>query len=357
MRPETLNRVLLVDDDLKLLKSVTALLQEENYTVIACDSAGSALDRLRDNDIDVILTDIRMPDVSGIELLEQIRNINSQVPVILMTAYADFNVSVSAIKKGAFDFIIKPSPPDYLLNSLTKAFHYINFIRLKENYKRYLEDMVRKKTRESESSRHRAENFSRELVGRLTSVAEFRSTEAGTHNTKIGIFSGLIADALNMPGEFVSTIKQSSPLHDIGKIGVPDNILLKPSPLAPDEFEIMKAHTTLGEKLLTRSSHSIIQMAASIALTHHETWDGTGYPAGLKGKDIPIEGRIVKIADQYDAVRSKRVYKTELSHEETFRIITKGDGRTMPEHFDPEILNAFIRVSRKFNETYTAYSA
>jgi putative two-component system response regulator len=352
MTTDALGHILLVDDDSYVLDSVSAFLREYGFEVTAVSRGRDALGYLVQKHADIVLTDINMPEMDGLGLLEQIRRINRETPVVLMTAYADLDTAVQAIQKGAHDFIIKPYKPQYLIHTLEKGIQYRKLRQLERNYRQELEQKVDQRTMELHDALKMVTSMSRELISRLTAATELRDEDTGRHLARIGLYTRALALQMGMDEGRVETLRLASTMHDVGKIGVPDAILLKPGKLTPEEFEVIKGHTLIGEKILKGSSHLLLQVAASIAVSHHERWDGSGYPNGLRGEMIPIEGRIVMLVDQYDALRSVRVYKPALSHSEVMRVICEGDGRTMPGHFDPNVLAAFRATEAEFDDIF-----
>ncbi|MBF0564479.1 MAG: response regulator [Nitrospirae bacterium] len=373
-------KVLVVDDDPYVLESISILLKESGYSTHTCSSGKDGLSVVEQSAItpsvfasrpavdgaapesapesamfNAILTDIKMPGMSGVELLDHVHKRFPDVPVILMTAYAELEMAIDAIKRGAFDFIIKPYRYDQLFYSIEKAVRYEKLLRMEKDYKRNLEETVKQRTRELSDALVMVKNLSNDVIKRLTVTAEYRDTDTGYHIQRIGLYSEKLSEALGLDAEFIDDITFASPLHDIGKIGIPDSILLKPAPLTTEEFAIMKTHTTIGANMLSGSTFPKLKMAESIALNHHERWDGSGYPNGISGMDIPLEARIVIICDQYDALRGKRPYKNSLKHDEVMQIITQGDGRTVPAHFDPEVLKAFLKLDGSFDTIFNLH--
>lgn len=346
--------ILLVDDDPNVRDSLSAIIGFRGYDFIACKNGARALIELENHKFDIMISDIKMPGISGVELLKIVRNKYPEMPVLLITGYTELDNAVDAIKIGAYDFTLKPIKPELFLNSIDKALVHSKSLSFERNYKKSLEEEVAIKTRELSDALNEIKNINAEIASRMITAAEYRDTDTGEHIVRIGLYTKLLSKEINMPDVFIEDISFASRLHDIGKIGIPDNVLLKPAGLTLDEFKIIQNHSQIGHSILAGSAYQMIQMAASIALNHHERWDGSGYPNKLKGEEIPLEARITNICDQFDALMMKRPYKPALPPEKVIEIITIGDGRTIPEHFDPDILMAFKKSAAMFVEIYRA---
>ncbi len=317
--------ILIVDDDPGIISLFSKALKMSGCECMGAESGELALKALSEKHFDIVITDINMPGMSGIELA---RNIRGMYPadVIVMTGKVKSYQYDEMIRVGASDFVEKPFSVQELILRVNRVLR---------------EQRLKKEA-------HRAHEELRQAyidsIHRLVMASEFKDEDTGDHIIRIGEYSRLMAQKLELPAATVEAIYYAAPMHDVGKIGIPDKIMLKPGKLTSEEFDVIKTHTTIGAKLLSRSKSGILQMAKDIALCHHEKFNGQGYPRGLSGRAIPLPARIVAIADTFDALTSKRPYKDPYPPEMALDIIRNERGK----HFDPRITDIFMEHFPEF---------
>ena len=349
------SRILIVDDEPAVREVIERTLRKAGHKrVFQADSVASARCCMaQEGPFALVILDIRMPAEQGTDLLRELAPLAPHTVVVMATASGDVQTAVESLKAGAYDYLVKPLIPDAVQIAVSRALRRRRLELEALERRRQIEELVRERTEVLERTR-------RALLHSLCHMAEFRHAETGAHLHRMPLYASILAQdmAMNSPWgdviteDFIAELEESAPLHDIGKVAVPDSILLKPGPLTDQEFEQVKLHTSYGqdicrsvERELGQEQASFITMAADVAYGHHERWDGQGYPLGASGTDTPLPARIVHLADVYDACRSPRVYRPDpVPRSGVVRAIQEGSGTV----FDPEVVASFLRCADRF---------
>jgi putative two-component system response regulator len=347
--------ILIIDDEAGLRRSLSAHLEDQNHDTIEAGNGQEGLEQLQANlmSIKAVVVDLNMPVMDGYSFIKNAVPMAPETPIIVLSGVGIVEDALSAMRAGAWDFITKPlHNMDILDHTLGKVFERARLLRENRQYQENLEELVRERTSELEDTR-------RQILHRLSRAAEYKDNETGHHVIRVGQISRLLASAMGLDEARCELLGECAPLHDVGKIGIPDHILLKPGRLSQDEWEVMRRHCVYGCEILgpldsKDAAHQVcsdpiqvlrsggseqLRLGRLLALCHHERWDGKGYPFGLAGEDIPIEARIVTVVDVYDALRSERPYKPGMDSETTCRLIREGAGT----QFDPRVVEVFFQ--------------
>jgi len=332
-------RILIVDDQEYNVSLLERILNRAGYRdVHSTQNPHEVQAMLAEIAPDIVLLDLHMPGLDGLQVLGRIREMTGEehyLPVLMLTADTTPEVRQMGLQAGVNDFLTKPYDRTEVVLRIRNLLKTRELHLQLQKQKDSLETSVFERTKELSRAKQ-------EMMQLLARAAEYRDDMTGQHTQRVGELSAKIAERLGFPEARVDMIRKAAPLHDVGKIGIPDDILLKPGRFEPHEFERMKTHTTIGAKILGGSDFHLLRLATVIALSHHEKWDGTGYPEGLSGEAIPVEARIVALADFYDALTHERPYKRAWTPEETMAEIRKQRGR----HFDPAIVDALEELLR-----------
>jgi putative two-component system response regulator len=343
--------VLIVDDDELVRAGLTRLLEGNGYRCASAADVPSARDILRSDSFDLVLCDLQMPGPSGLELLEKIATELPDTATVMVTGTDDTDVARRALERGAYGYVVKPFRPNELLINVMNALKHLDLEKAQRQHNQEIESKLLQRNSSLMQAIKQLEAYEstnelpwHETVDRLSRALALRDEETGRHIERVGLYCQLLAQKRGVTTWATGFIRQASMLHDTGKIGISDSVLLKPGSLTDQEMDLVKRHAELGYQLLTGSQSPLLELAASIALTHHEQWDGNGYPRGLQGEEIPIEGRIAAIADVFDALTSDRVYRPALSMNEALSIMRNERGAK----FDPLLIDLFLASIDEF---------
>ncbi len=346
-------KILVVDDEKHNLIMMEAMLIPQGYEVLLARDGIEALEMAHTNLPDVILLDVMIPKMDGFEVARRLRSDTTTefIPIVMVTALCEVDDRVRALEIGADDFLTKPVDKTELrarVKSLVKVKAYNDCMK---NYQKELEEEVARQTEQLREAFQQIKVASLDTILRLSRAAEYKDEDTGAHIQRVSLYASAVARELGHDDEMIDNILYAAPMHDVGKLGIPDHILLKPGKLEPEEWVLMRQHTTIGAAILAGSSSNIVQIARIIALSHHEKWDGSGYPQGLSGTMIPIVGQITAIADVFDALTSKRTYKEASTIEESFTVIQENSGK----HFDPVVVDAFLAIETEIRTIFTQH--
>lgn len=329
---ESLNtaKILIVDDQAPNVVLLEKILQADGYEQVTTTTDSRQVAELyAQHHFDLVLLDLNMPYLTGFEVMQQLNELepDNYVPILVLTAQPDMKTRLRALESGARDFLTKPFDRLEVLSRIRNMLEVRMMHNQIRDQNRILEEKVQERTRELAETRF-------EIIRRLGRAAEYRDNETGLHIVRMSKYSQLLGRAAGMDEAQSELLLNASPMHDIGKIGIPDSILLKQGKLDPDEWKIMKMHPVIGAEILSGHQSELMSMASQIALAHHEKWDGSGYPGGLRGEEIPLEARVVAVCDVFDALTTARPYKKAWPVEEAIAYIDDNSGK----HFDPELV-------------------
>jgi putative two-component system response regulator len=342
------HEILIIDDNRENMELLNNFLTSKGYRARSALNAKMALESIEARQPDLILLDIKMPGMSGFELCQELKRKSKtiNIPIIFITAKNDLDTKIEAFKLGGVDYITKPFANEEVVARVS------THLKLSD-YQHNLEENIKNGLYHISMLNNELELTQREMITTLSSLMETRDDDTGKHVSRVGEFSKLLAKLYGLDKKSVELIRKASPMHDVGKVAIPDNILNKPGKFEPEEWEIMKSHAIKGYEIFKNATSPVLQMAAIIAKEHHERWDGKGYPFGLKGKEINIAGRIVILADVFDALTHDRVYKKAWSTEESVEFIKENRGKM----FEPKVvdifienLDAFVKIKEKLKD-------